>query len=251
MRVWLVVLCLFLVSVTAFGDQVKKKILIIGTGGTIAGEMKVPGQPGYDPAKMSIDAILEAVPEIRRLGDISGEQLYDPNKNEFINVPSPYIKQTHWLSLANRINRALESERYDAVIVTHGTDTLEETSFFLNLTVRSSKPVILVGSMRPANHAEPDGPQNIRNAVRVAASSQAQDKGVMVVLNKKVFSALDVTKFRTFGTTEPLTDAFTSPNYPILAKIEGNAIYWNKINPVLKWPLMKYDIFTGTRDHFS
>jgi L-asparaginase len=102
-----------------------------------------------------------------------------------------------WLKIAKRVNEILAQKNIDGVVITHGTDTLEETAYFLNLTIKSKKPVIIVGSMRPATSLSADGPMNLYNAVALASSAQAIGKGVLVLMNDEIFAARDVTKTST------------------------------------------------------
>jgi L-asparaginase len=165
----------------------RPKVHIVGTGGTIAGEQFEPGTLGrYDPKK-GVDEILAAVPLAGRYADLSSEQ--------FSNIPSPAITPADWLKLARRINTLFE-DRPDlaGVVVTHGTSRLEETAFFLHLTVRSDRPVVIVGAQRPPTGISPDGPVNLLSAIRTAGASTARGKGVLVVMDDRVVSARDVVK---------------------------------------------------------
>lgn len=164
------------------------KVLVIGTGGTIAGAQAAPGTlGGYTAGALPAEAIIASVPELSRHAVIESEQ--------FSNVASTAITPAQWLALAKRINAVL-SERKDlaGVVVTHGTDRLEETAFFLYLTVRSDKPVIVVGAQRPATGISPDGPINLLSAVRTVVSPQAVGKGVMVVMDDRILSARETRK---------------------------------------------------------
>ena len=160
--------------------RTKPKVLLIGTGGTIAGVVRNAGSSAYDSGTLAVQAILETIPEVKREIDIEGRQLVDPeassdsNLKGFVNVPSSFIRERHWLILSRWIQQALERENFDAVIVTHGTDSLEETAFFLQLTVRSSKPVLVVGSMRPSEgNADPDGPDIVNRDGSVEGHSES------------------------------------------------------------------------------
>ena len=166
----------------------RPKVLLIATGGTIAGVQDAPGTlGGYRAGTLSAAQIIASVPELSRFATVETEQ--------FSNVPSTAITPAQWLALSKRINTVLR-ERSDlaGVVVTHGTDRLEETAFFLYLTVRSDMPVIVVGSQRPATGISPDGPINLLAAVRTAASPQAVGKGVMVVMDDRIVSAREVRK---------------------------------------------------------
>ena len=163
------------------------KVLIIATGGTIAGEQGEPGTlAGYEIRK-PIAEIVAQVPELQKFAQVDTEQ--------FSNIPSSFITPDQWLTLARRINSIFD-KRSDlaGIVVTHGTDRLEETAFFLHLTVRSDKPVVLVGAQRPANGISPDGPINLLSAVRVAAAHDSRGKGAIVVMDDRIISARDVQK---------------------------------------------------------
>jgi L-asparaginase len=163
------------------------RVLVIATGGTIAGEQGEPGTlAGYEIRK-PIAEIVAQVPELKKYSQVETEQ--------FSNIPSSFITPEQWLLLARRINAAFE-KRTDlaGIVVTHGTDRLEETAFFLHLTVRSDKPVVLVGAQRPPTGISPDGPINLLAAVRVAAAKESRDKGVLVVMDDRILSARDAEK---------------------------------------------------------
>ena len=139
------------------------RLRLLATGGTIAGASTSATQyVGYRPAVTPVDELLAAVPALTEVAAITGEQLAQ--------VASQDMTGALRLALAQRINALLATDECDGVIVTHGTNTLEETAWFLNLTVRSHKPVVLVGAMRPANALSADGPMNLFRAAVVAAS---------------------------------------------------------------------------------
>ena len=134
---------LALVFCMSFTLGAKPKIRIIATGGTIAGVAATSASSSYSAGQVGIQTLIDAVPQILQLADISGEQL--------VNIGSQDMNDEVWLKLAKRINVLLNEEGYDGIVITHGTDTMEETAYFLNLTVKSDKPVVLAGSMRPSN----------------------------------------------------------------------------------------------------
>lgn len=163
-------------------------VLVIATGGTIAGTQDQPGTTaGYRPGQLTAAQILASVPGLDRIARIETEQ--------FANVPSTFIGPAQWIALSKRINAVLR-DRPDiaGVVVTHGTSRLEETAFFLYCTVRSDRPVVLVGAQRPATGLSADGPANLLGAIRTAASSAAVGKGVIVTLDDRLVSARDVRK---------------------------------------------------------
>jgi len=167
----------------------KASIALLATGGTIAGAAGKGGRAAYEPARLGIEALLEAVPQIVELAEIRGEQI--------VSVGSQDMSDEIWLRLADRINDLLASAETDGVVVTHGTDTLEETAYFLNLVVRSDKPLVMTAAMRPATALSADGPLNIFNAVAVAADPQAGARGVLVVVNDDIHGARGLTKSST------------------------------------------------------
>jgi L-asparaginase len=163
------------------------KVLVIATGGTIAGVQDAPGTLGaYRAGTLRAEEIIASVPELPRYARVEAEQ--------FSNVASTLVTPEMWVQLAKRINKALERGDLAGVVVTHGTDRLEETAFFLYLTVRSDKPVVVVGAQRPATGISPDGPINLLAAVRTAASPKAVGKGVMVVMDDRILSARESRK---------------------------------------------------------
>ena len=164
-------------------------IVILATGGTIAGAAATGTQAGYTSGAVTIDAMLAAVPGIKDLANIKGEQIS--------NVGSQDMTFDIMLTLAKRINTLLAQIDINGVVVTHGTDTMDETAFFLNLVVRSDKPVVMVGSMRPSTAVSADGPLNLFNAVGVAVDPNARGRGVMVVMNDWIHGAHSLTKTNT------------------------------------------------------
>lgn len=165
-------------------------VKILATGGTIAGKGASSTQmTGYNPGAIGVQVLIDAVPELKQFANVSGEQI--------ANIGSFAMTHEVWLKLAHRINELLAADDVDGIVITHGTDTLEETAYFLNLVVKSEKPVVLIGAMRPATAMSADGPVNILNAVRLAGSKEARGKGVLVALNDQINGARDVTKTNT------------------------------------------------------
>lgn len=182
----LTVIFAFVAVVSAFA---KPKIRIIATGGTIAGVSQSATSSAYGAGQVGIQTLIEAVPQIKDLADVSGEQL--------VNIGSQDMNDQVWLKLAKRINQLLNNEGYDGVLVTHGTDTMDETAYFLSLTVHSDKPVILVGSMRPSTAISADGPANIYNGVAALVDPASKGHGVMACMNNELFDAKSLTKTHT------------------------------------------------------
>ena len=191
MKIKSLVIALMLISVVVAQAQDKElpNVIVLATGGTIAGVAATGTEAGYTSGKVGIDAMIDAVPGIRELANITGEQT--------ANVGSQDMSVEVWLTLANRINELLAKDDVDGIVVTHGTDTQEETAYFLNLVVKSDKPVVTTGSMRPSTAVSAEGPLNLYNAVAVAASPKAKGHGVMLVMNDQIHSAQAVTKTNT------------------------------------------------------
>lgn len=198
-----------------------KKIKILATGGTIAGKAASSTQlTGYTAGAYSVDDLLASVPALGELAQISGEQL--------CNIDSSSITDALLLHLAQRCNELLAKEDVDGVVITHGTDTMEETAFFLNLTVKSDKPVVLVGAMRPATAVSADGPLNIINAVKTAVCAESAGQGVLVVMNDEIYGGRDVMKTNTANVA-----TFKSPNGGALGCIVGGEVryYYRSVRP--------------------
>ncbi|HTD87119.1 MAG TPA: asparaginase domain-containing protein, partial [Candidatus Binatia bacterium] len=156
------------------------KIKVLATGGTIAGAQTSSSEVGYKSASFSVDDLIKAVPALKNLAELSGEQL--------ASIGSQTMNHEVWLKLAARVNDVLNGDS-DGVVITHGTDTMEETGYFLSLVVKSGKPVVLVGSMRPATAISADGPANLYNAVALASNPKAYGLGPLVVLNDEIHFA--------------------------------------------------------------
>ena len=163
------------------------KIKIFATGGTIAGASSSKTDTlSYEAGSIGVQALLDAVPEIHKVAEVTGEQ--------FLNVGSHEVTSKDLLLLSQQIQTLLDDDQADGVVVTHGTDTLEETAFFLDLTVNSAKPVVIVGAMRPATAISADGPLNLLQATALAAHPQSKHRGAMIVLNDRIQSAYYTTK---------------------------------------------------------
>lgn len=178
-----------LILLLCVGVFAKPNVYILATGGTIAGVAKSNTDKEYKAGTIGVEQLISAVPEIKNLANVKGEQ--------FINIPSTNMNPEIWLNLAKKINTLLNRDDVDGIVVTHGTDTMEETAYFLNLTIKSKKPVVLVGAMRPATAMSADGVLNLYNAVGVASDKNSLGRGVMVVMNNEIHQARDVTKTNT------------------------------------------------------
>jgi L-asparaginase len=186
------------VMMVASAAYAKPKIMVLATGGTIAGAQASTAEAGYKSGSFSVDDLIKAVPQLKDIADISGEQV--------ANIGSQTMNHEVWLKLAKRINEVLKGDT-DGVVITHGTDTMEETAYFLGLVVKSDKPVVLVGSMRPATAIGADGPANLYNAVALAGNPEAKGRGPLVILNDEIHYAHEAVK-----TNSTALDTFKSPN---------------------------------------
>lgn len=164
----------------------RPKVVIFATGGTIAGVGEEGASIGYDSGSMTVDDLLRSVPLLGTRADIEARQV--------CNVNSDDISAKIWIQLAREIEREAAREDVSGIVVTHGTDTMEETAFFLNLVLKTSKPVVITGSMRPATAVSADGPMNILEAVSVAASPASAGKGVLVQFAGSIFSGRSIRK---------------------------------------------------------
>ena len=198
----------------------KPTIYILATGGTIAGSGSGALDTSYTSGTVTVDKLIAAVPEINKIATIKGEQIS--------NIGSQEMNNEVWFKLANRVNELLTSGKADGIVITHGTDTMEETAYFLNLVVKSDKPIVMVGAMRNSGSLSADGPLNIFNAVNVAMCKKAVGKGVMVVMNDEIHAAREVTKTNTTA-----VDTFKSPNSGKIGTVfYGNVKFY--MNPVRK-----------------
>ena len=187
----------------------RPRIHILGTGGSISGIG--PHRLDYtlypdSGKKLTVAQMLERIPEAQDLAELTGEDV--------LQVGSPSIGPKEWLTLAERIH-ALGA---DGIVITHGTATLEETAYFLHLTVKSERPVVLTGAMRPPTAVGTDADLNLLDAVRLAASPEAAGRGVLTILNNEIQSARDVTKSNAFR-----VDTFHSRDFGVLGYVDSDA----------------------------
>jgi len=203
---------LFFIATAAHAKDAAPKlanVTILATGGTIAGTgASSTTTVGYTAATVGVQSLIQAVPELAKVANVTGEQVFQ--------IASENMGNEHWLTLAKRVNALLAQDKVDGIVITHGTDTLEETAYFLNLVVKSSKPVVLVGAMRPSTALSADGPINLYNSVLLAASPDAAGKGVLVAMNDQIQGARDVTK-----TNTSTLDAFRTSELGLLGYIQG------------------------------
>ncbi len=197
----------------AQAPSAKPLVWVLSTGGTISGKgASSTSLAEYNTGALRGEDLVAAVPEIKDVAEVKVEQI--------ANVSSTDITVAHWLTLANRINRIFAEDPTTAgVVITHGTNTIEETAYFLNLTVKHDKPVVLVGSMRPASAISADGPLNLLNAIRAAVSKEAVGKGVIVVLNDEINAAREVTKTNTYR-----VETFKAPELGLLGYVDADRV---------------------------
>jgi L-asparaginase len=227
---FLVIAVVMLSAVGTWADHHgdKPHVVILATGGTIAGSAETQTQAGYTSGQVGVDILIDAVPQIKDLADVTGEQI--------ANVGSQDMSDAIWLKLAKRINELAADPEVDGIVITHGTDTIEETGYFLNLAVKTDKPVVMTAAMRPSTALSADGPLNIFNAVAVAADPEAKGRGVMIVANDDIHGARGITKT---STTDVQT--FMSPEHGLI----GVTLYG--VNRFFRYP---YTLHT-TESEFS
>ncbi len=191
-------------------------VKILATGGTIAGAGVSSTQyAGYQAAVTPVDKLLLNVPELTKVANVTGEQVSQ--------VASQDMSNEIMLKLAKRVNALLAQNDVDGIVITHGTNTLEETSYFLNLVVKNSKPVVMVGAMRAGNSMSADGPMNLFRAVVTAGSKEAKGRGVMVVMNDQIIGARDLVK------TDTMTvDTFKAPIFGYLGYVVDDKVRFYK-----------------------
>jgi L-asparaginase len=187
--------------------------VVLATGGTIAGAAATDVQAAYTSGQVGVEQLLAAVPQAKKLANLRGEQIS--------NIGSQDMNDEVWVKLATRINELLAMPDVAGVVVTHGTDTIEETAYFLNLVVKSKKPVVMTAAMRPSTALSADGPLNFYNAVAVAASKEAAGRGVLVVVNDWIHGASSLTK-----TSTTAVQTFLSPISGLIGTIAYGEIEW-------------------------
>lgn len=191
-------------------------VVILATGGTIAGAGATAANSAtYSAAKVPVDKLIAGLPELSKVANVRGEQVFQ--------VASESLTNDNLLVLAKRVSALSKQADVDGIVITHGTDTIEETAYFLTLTVHTPKPIIVVGSMRPGTALSADGALNLYDAVNVAASRDAAGKGVLVTMNDEIHTGRDVNK-----TVNVKTEAFKSQWGPLGMIVEGRN-YWFRL----------------------
>lgn len=217
----LVVVCLIVfglqsAALAAATPEKLPNVVILATGGTIAGAGATSTTTvGYTAAVAPVEALINNVPELKSVANVRGEQIAQ--------IASENMTNAVWLKLAKRCNELLASDDVNGIVITHGTDTIEETAYFLNLVVKSDKPVVIVGAMRPPTAMSADGPINLYNAVILAGSTEARGKGVLVCMNDVINGARDVTK-----TNTALPDTFRAPELGYLGYMQAGKPHFYK-----------------------
>lgn len=209
----LLTVVMFLCVAAGAAAQKLPNIHILATGGTIAGAGASATKTNYSAGQVAIATLLEAVPQINDIANVTGEQI--------VSIGSQDMNDDVWLTLANRINELLAGD-VDGIVITHGTDTMEETAYFLNLTVHSDKPVVLTGAMRPSTAISADGPLNLYNAVVAAAAAASKGKGVMIGMNGLLLPAHGACKMNTVS-----VQTFQAPNSGALGYVLNGKVFFN------------------------
>ncbi|AMS13201.1 MULTISPECIES: asparaginase [Pseudomonas] len=197
-------------------QQKLANVVVLATGGTIAGAgASAANSATYQAAKVGIEQLIAGIPELSQVANVRGEQV--------MQIASESITNENLLQLGRRVAELADSKDVDGIVITHGTDTLEETAYFLNLVEKTDKPIVVVGSMRPGTAMSADGMLNLYNAVAVAGSKEAHGKGVLVTMNDEIQSGRDVSKMINIK-----TEAFKSPWGPLGMVVEGKS-YWFRL----------------------
>ena len=213
MRVFVAAVLALLVGPVSSAQPAKPIVYVLSTGGTIAGAgSSSTDLSNYKSGSILGEQLVKAVPQISAIADVRVEQI--------VNVSSSDITLDNWLTLAKRIQKIIaDTPAVAGVVITSGTNTLEETAYFLNLTIRSDTPVVLVGSMRPSTAMSADGPLNLLNAMRTAISPDARGKGALIVLNDEINAARDTTKTNTLR-----VETFRAPELGLLGYIDEDKV---------------------------
>ncbi len=190
-----------------------KNIVIVATGGTIAGIGEKGKTVAYHAGEIEVKDILASIPTVNHIANISSIQLMNVDSNE-MNVES-------WMLLANKLNELVKDDEIDGIVVTHGTDTIEETAYFLNLCVHTTKPIVMTGAMRPASATSADGPYNLYQAIALASNDEACSQGVMVLFSNTIYSGRDIQKVNNYK-----IDAFDQKSFGCLGYMQDEKVYF-------------------------
>lgn len=191
----------------------KKKVAIVATGGTIAGTGQTGKTVSYQAGRVGMEEIVASIPLIEEIAQLEMHQLFNLDSNE--------MDEAHWLELAGCINTLTRCEDIDGIVVTHGTDTLEETAYFLNLVVHTQKPIVITGAMRPATATSADGPFNLYQAVCLAVDKRAVGQGVMGLFSNTIYAGRDIQKINNYK-----IDAFDQRSLGCLGYMQDDKVYF-------------------------
>ena len=190
-------------------------VAVLATGGTIAGAGSLGKATNYRPGQLDVGALVDMAQGAHDIANVRTVQI--------CNVNSDDITAGDWIALARAIDEMAADPDIDGFVITHGTDTLDETAYFLNLVAKTDKPVVLTGAMRPATATSPDGPMNLLQSIALAGSPEARGRGVMVVFSDGIFGGRDVRKISTFQ-----TDAFSASDFGCMGyMIDGEPHFYN------------------------
>lgn len=208
----------FLVGGAFASENRLPNVVILATGGTIAGAgASSENSATYQAAKVPVAKLIADIPQLQRVANVTGEQV--------LQVASESFTNQDLLTLAKRVSALSKRSDVDGIVITHGTDTVEETAYFLSLTVRTLKPIVMVASMRPGTAMSADGMLNLYDAVVVAGSPSARDRGVMLVMNDNIYSGRDVSKMINIS-----PNAFVSPWGSLGMVVEGKPFWFRKLD---------------------
>ncbi len=218
LKKWLLVTaCALLVSSVALA-QTKPNVVILATGGTIAGAgADIANSATYQSAKVPVDKLIAGLPQLEKIANVRGEQVFQ--------IGSESFRNDNLMTLAKRVSALVKQDDVDGIVITHGTDTTEETAYFLNLVVHTEKPIVVVASMRPGTAMSADGTLNLFDAITVAGSKDARGRGTFVVMNDTIQSGRDVSKMINIR-----PDAFQSPWGPLGMVVEGKNYWFRKLD---------------------
>ncbi len=203
------------VTVADDEDPALPTVVVLATGGTIAGTGEAGKTTGYAAGQLDVGTLVNSAAGILEIANVRGAQV--------CNVGSDDITDAYWIQIANTINELASDDAIAGFVVTHGTDTLEETAYFLNLAAKTQKPVVLTGAMRPSTATSADGPMNLYQSIALAANPEAAGRGAMVVFSDGIYGGRDVQKINTFK-----TDAFNGRDMGCLGYMQdANACFFN------------------------
>jgi len=195
-------------------ERKSKNILIVFTGGTFS--MKIDTKSGGASPYFSGNELMQMIPEAFKLAEI---ETYDFGK-----YPGPHVTPELMLQLSKKIREFLSTGKYDGVIVTHGTDTLEETAYLLDLTIRTETPIVVIGSMKNSSEPDWDGPRNLLGAINICLNENSKNLGVLVCLNGEINAASEVTKIYSNA-----VDTFMSLDFGSLGFVQQGRVVYNRL----------------------